>query len=219
MTPIAQTSARASTSMRRRDLLGRHVVRRADEHALLLRAQRSHRLVEARAEVEHLGDDPVALAREKDVRGLEVAMHDVLLVRSGDRVGDGDHDLERLGGGEATVARAEVLLEILPGEQLLDDERRSVVVTRDVEHVDDVRVADGSRGARLAEEAHHVVFVARVLLVQELDGDLATERNVLSLDTPRPCRRCRGSLRAGTFHRGNRPFARLLLPPRGLPLR
>ena len=105
-------------------------------------------------------------------------MDDVLLVRGSHGIRDGDHDLESLLGGEAARTATEILLEILTGEELLDDERRAVVVTRDIEHVDDVAVAHRCSGARLAEEPHHVVLVARVLLVQDLDGDLATERDV-----------------------------------------
>ena len=101
-------------------------------------------------------------------------MNDVLLVRGRHGVRDGDHDLEGLLGGEAVGPGAEVLLEILTGEELLDDERRAVVVTRDVEHVDDVDVSHRGGGTRLAEEPHDVLLVARVLLVQDLDRDLAT---------------------------------------------
>ena len=100
-------------------------------------------------------------------------------MRGADGLRDGDHDLERLGGGDLSAAtRAEVLLEIFSGEELLHDEGRAVVVTRDVEHVDHVRMANRGCRPRLTEEAKDVVFVGGVLLVEELDRDLPTERHV-----------------------------------------
>ena len=105
-------------------------------------------------------------------------MDDVLLVRRRDRIRDRDHDVEGLLRREAVGSRTEELLEILTREELLNDEGRAVVIARDVEHVDHVGVTNRGGRARLAEEAHHVLLVARVLLVQDLDRDLATQRDV-----------------------------------------
>ena len=78
-------------------------------------------------------------------------MDDVLCVRRGDGVRDRDHDLERLVERELPATRPQVALEILPREQLLNDEGRPVIVACDIEHVDDVAMPNGCRGARLAE--------------------------------------------------------------------
>ncbi len=82
------------------ELLGAHVGRRAEHHALLselLLLLRVRRFAPSRdAEVEHL--DEVCLPRaigEDDVLGLQVAMDDALLVRLVERSAHLLHDLER----------------------------------------------------------------------------------------------------------------------------
>src|SRR5262249_10127440 len=121
--------------------------------------------------------DPDAFTGEEDVRGFEVAMHDVAFVRGRHSVRDGNHDLDRFGLAYRAT-RPEILLEVFAVEQLLDDEWRTVVVARDVEHVDDVRMTHSGDGARFAKKPEHVVLVRRVLLVEDFHRDVATERHV-----------------------------------------
>ena len=85
------------------DLLGAHVVRRADERA---DARAGHRGLGGRgdfcdAEVEHLGELFILVANEEDVLGLQVAMDDSFCVRSHQRASHLRHDLGRLRQGQA----------------------------------------------------------------------------------------------------------------------
>ncbi|MFT3768868.1 MAG: hypothetical protein QM820_25780 [Minicystis sp.] len=88
-------------------------------------------------------------------------------------------DGHRLEGREAAATR-EAGAEILAGEQL-HREVRDAVVDAEVEDADDiVRLRGEERGgARLAREAIERVGVARVRGVDELERDLATEREVM----------------------------------------
>ena len=110
-------SARRSTALPLR-LLGRHVGGRADDHAHLRSApgavsvgefvasavadgaRGSQRLGET--EVEHLHR---AVGADLDVRRLEIAMDDALLVRRLERVGDLPRDRQRLGERNRRRAR------------------------------------------------------------------------------------------------------------------
>ena len=99
---------------------GRHVGGRAEDHAHLRRAagqrRRVHRVRARRAgriqrfgetEVEHLHR---AVGADFDVRGLQIAMDDALLVRGFERVGDLLRDRQRLGerrSGRARCARTD----------------------------------------------------------------------------------------------------------------
>jgi len=86
-------------------LLGAHVGGRTKNHALRRGGQAHRGRVEhtrfAAGGSEHLGQPEVehldaAIRRQLDVRGLQVAMDDVLLVRGFDRVGDLDRQPQRL---------------------------------------------------------------------------------------------------------------------------
>ena len=63
---------------------------------------------------------------------------------------------------------------------LHDDEVVAVGQLTDVEHLQDVVVADAASRLRLALEALHHLFVARVRRVQRLDRHLAIDANVLA---------------------------------------
>ena len=58
--------------------------------------------------------------------------------------------------------------------------------------------------ARLALETALVLRIVRRELVQDLDGDLTAEPDVLAPDTPRPCRRRRGKPESGRDRRSFR---------------
>ena len=124
------------------------------------------------AEVEHLD---AAVAGDHHVVGLEVAVEDALAVRRGERVhqrrGDGEEALEL-----DPVARDEAL-EGLALDQLHGEEVAAVGLLDRVDG-DDVGVVEGGDRPRLAHEALPASRVARHLLGQHFEGDLALELGV-----------------------------------------
>ncbi|HEY7117587.1 MAG TPA: hypothetical protein VH475_13445 [Tepidisphaeraceae bacterium] len=87
-------------------LLGAHVLR-GSHHRPDPREKRLLRQDEVGglgdAEVDHLGDRPAVDQRDQDVRGLDVAVDDALLVGVLDGLADGDEQLETLAGREPVV--------------------------------------------------------------------------------------------------------------------
>ena len=57
------------------------------------------------AEVDHLGDGLAVVERHQDVRGLDVAVDDPLLVRVLDRLADRDEQLQPLAGRQPVAGR------------------------------------------------------------------------------------------------------------------
>ena len=106
--PVANRSVRGSRSLAR-DLLRRHVARRAHQHPRLRelrgRAERPRPLRVAgpgQAEVEQLH----AVRSEEDVRRLEVAMDDPARVQSAERGQDAEPDRDRLRHAQRPIAQA-----------------------------------------------------------------------------------------------------------------
>ena len=158
-------------------LLGRHVGGRAEDHARLRCRvcasvgdcdRSADDAASARvagpglgeAEVEHLD---LAVRRQLDVRGLEVAVDDALLVGFLERLGDLPRDRERLVDGDrpALQPRREVLAldelhhqEVGPSPVL---ERRGLEAVE----VRDVRVVERGEQLRLALEAREPLGVGR----------------------------------------------------------
>ena len=122
----------------------------------------------------------VALAREEDVLGLQVAMHEPRGVRGFDRVEDGQHDRRSLGDRERPSA-LEPSSERLALEELHDEERRAVVAFLDLTQLDDVRVLHGGGRARLAQEALLQRAVLRELFEHHLHGDPLVRLEMSSL--------------------------------------
>ena len=90
-------------------LLGTDVSRRADELLKL----REHRLVRqlllrglGDAEIDHLGHRHAVVQRDQDVRGLDVAMNDALLMRVLDRLANLDEQLRAVPGWGAGSDRS-----------------------------------------------------------------------------------------------------------------
>ncbi len=147
-----------------RRLLGRHVVRRAEDHPrpgeLGVRAADL-----GDAEVEDLHEAVVAPATdEEDVVGLQIAVDDAAPVRGGQGRGDLGRDVEHLVGRHR--AAADPIGEGLALQVLHHEVGGAVGELPEVADVDDVGVADGRRRLRLANEAAHDLLVA---------GDLAAE--------------------------------------------
>ena len=162
------------------ELLGRHVVRRAEHDAAgRERRRRTIFVLDGElgdAEVEHLHDGLIVTlaAREEDVLGLEVAVNDSERVCGADRRDHGQQQPRRLGDREAAVP-LELRRKGLALEALHDDGRGAVVEVEHFAHRDDVRVLHGGGGARLAEEAAARVGLARL---HELHGDALVGREL-----------------------------------------
>ena len=171
-------------------LLGRHVLRRADEHAAGgLPGRRSRRRDirvggprEARnAEVEQL-DEPVL--PDHHVVGLEVAMDDAGAVSLGQRRRHLDADVDHrrdveLGASGGVAERPAV-------HELAGDEVRARRVA-DVVDRDDVRVVQRRRGPGFADEPGQAVPVAGRCGRQDLQRDPPAEADVLGeIHLPHP---------------------------------
>src|SRR5262249_45955393 len=114
-----------------------------------------------------------AVVEDADVRGLDVAVHDVGVVRVGEPVGDRHQDLD-LAGDQDRIAALDLLVEVLAGQELLNDVGDAVL---DAEVVDrgDVAVVQVPGELGLAEEA---VLDLVVVALAGLDGDRALDERV-----------------------------------------
>ena len=147
-----------------RDLLGRHVARRAQQHA---RGRLHVRVAQPRdAEVHDLH---AAVGEHHDVAGLHVAVDDAALVGRRERLGHARGDLHRLRGRERAAADE---VAQLPAVEYLHRHEGDVALAPDVVDGDDRRVPDAAGRPRLLQEARLEV---RALLVgagqrDRLDG-------------------------------------------------
>ena len=152
-------------------LLGREVLRGADDRALLGHLAGSG---SRDPEVRHLHD---SLGVDDDVVRLDVAVDDAVAVRVAER----REDLPRIrdrDGHRAQAARADELLE-RPALDVLHDDEVGAVELAAVEDRDDIRVREPRGMRRLAPEALDELLVVRVPRVQHLDRDSAAELLVL----------------------------------------
>ena len=157
-------------------LLGRDVGRRPEHLAGL-----GDRCLAGHGRDPEVAHGEAAAIVEQQVRGLDVAMHDVLGVRGvqrGGRLGqpaDGQRARDRLAAAQPVGHRA-------AGEVLHDHERAGGWgrALADVEHGHDVRVvAEPRAGASLAREALVRALVLRVGGCEDLDRDEPAEELVL----------------------------------------
>ena len=119
-------------------------------------------------------------ARGKDyVRGLDVPVDDVELLRPHERKGPVADDLERLGRRDDPLAPQAVEEGLALYE--LHHDVRNALVHPDVVDLDYVRVHQPRRRARLPEEAGQRLPVGIRVLVQDLQGYHAVERELLGL--------------------------------------
>jgi hypothetical protein len=162
---------------RRARLLRAHVPRRAEDRA----GARGHVVAGelADAEVEHLREREAgrAVLVQEHVRRLDVAVDDADGVRRGERLRRVEQDREEVLHADRRIG-VERVAEGHPVEQLHDEVEDAVVHLPDVEHVDDVRVVDLRRGARLAREALARVLVRGRVRVHELDREVAAGARV-----------------------------------------
>ncbi len=153
-------------------LLGRHVLRRAEQRGLLrLDGLRAADLGDAEVEDLRDIDDAVLdlLRHEEDVLRLEVAVDDAFAVRGGERAADLAED--RHHAVERERAGLEVLRERRALEVLEHEVGRAVGHHVVVGDADDVRMAEPGGDLGLALEAAQDLFAGEVG-VQELDRDL-----------------------------------------------
>jgi hypothetical protein len=150
------------------DLLGRHVVRRAEDHA---RAGHVGLLHACEAEVVDLH---LPVGEEKDVCRLEIAMDDAALVREGDGLADLLHDAQA-GVELGQAVRGDDAFEVVAVEQLHGHEEAPVVLA-EIVHDDDVRMGEPRGGLRLAQKALALVLIARG---DDFEGDVAVEHRIV----------------------------------------
>ena len=152
-------------------LLGGQVARRP-EHG----ARQRQRVDAAGRRDPEVGDDDVRIAVEQEVRRLDVAVDDALLVRAIERHSGLGEPLQRLSGRDASLPET-----VVDGAavEVLHDDVRLLPVLADVEDGDDVRRAGEPRGGqRLAPEPRAHLLFRRVALREELDGDLPLEDGI-----------------------------------------
>ena len=163
-------------------LLGRHVRRRAHARAVLRELHLRLRLTaHGRGGVLELREAEIddlrrALGRDEDVLGLEIAVHDALVVRLRERERDAARD------GEEALERQRLADEVAAQRLALDELHREVrapVRLADLVDRDEVRVRHGGRRARLAQEAGAPSGIARDLFAQHLQRDRAAEALVV----------------------------------------
>ena len=164
-------------------LLGAHIARRPEDHVLAGRERRARpeRLRRARdAEVEELHEQaPVLVLREEHVRGLEIAVEDLLGVGLAERACHLHHD--RGGLREIELAASlDARLERLAFEQLHHEVREAVLLAVVADGDDVPRLSrELRRDLRFELEAARGAFVLLVLRgLHQLDGELAAERVV-----------------------------------------
>ena len=144
------------------DLLRRHVLGRAQDHA-------GHRLdfVGAHARDAEVGDLHQAVVHHHDVRRLDVTVHDVAVVRVGEAVGDLGGDVQRQLDRQR-LARGQDRAQLLAFQELHGHVGHALGLA-DVVDGDDVRMVQPPGRARLLVEARFVL--GHLVLGQgEVDG-------------------------------------------------
>ena len=164
----------ARVRLRTLGLLGREVGGGA-HHGADLREVRLRRCVERTGDAE-VGHLHLAVRADQDVRRLDVAVRDVVVVGEPERGRDLAGDLRGLLRRELLVRRQDL------GEgaalHVLHDDEVGAFVLAPVVDVDDVRVGQVGGRLCLAAEPLDEVGVGGELGEQHLDGDLAVEQQV-----------------------------------------
>ena len=157
------------------DLLGGHVVGRADQGTGGGEAGRVESLGDAEVGQYHLWLAGGRLA-EEDVAGLNVAMDHPVAVGVVEGVGHRPEDLAERVGGEGAVAQ-DPLIERLAIEQLHGDVGHAIVLA-DIVDRHNVWVFQGRRRHRLTGEALDQGLIIAVLGEEDLQGYIALEYRI-----------------------------------------
>ena len=130
--------------------------------------------------------------REHDVRGLDVAMGDVMAMGERERLGHLRRDRQGLVERESALRAGQTGGQRLPLQQLHHEERMALVIA-DVVHGADVRMGEGRDAPGFALEALPADRVAAQFSVEQLDGDRAAEPSIAHpVDVTHPARAQRG---------------------------
>jgi len=124
------------------------------------------------AEIEHLH---AAVARHHDVGGLQIAMHDALLVSGSQRIGDPNRHREDLFYRQP--ACQDLPVQRLAFHQLHRQEMHAAGLL-DGLNGDDVRMVERRDGARLSSKALEAGRIEGHRGGQDLQGDVAAERGI-----------------------------------------
>jgi len=159
-----------------RHLFGSHVVRRADDLALLGEPVLAiGRRRDPEVEESHALAAPVGL--DHDVRRLEIAVHDPERVRRGEAVADLAQQRDGAAGLDSPARHDR--LQRLAARELAHHEEATVVELARVEHGDEVRMRELPGEARLAQEAFATRGIRDVPRTQDLHRDRVTEPHVV----------------------------------------
>ena len=124
-----------------------------------------------------LATQNLGVTNEEYVLGLEVAMDDVACVRYLERSRHLSGDSERVPHGQRPAA-PEPPLEGLALEKLHRDVRTTFILSK-VEDLDDARISDGRRRARLVEEPRYALGLTGMRFVKDLNRSPPTQHRVL----------------------------------------
>jgi hypothetical protein len=120
------------------------------------------------------------------VLGLEVEVNDAVVVRGSERLGGLADDIYRIEQVQPLIARQHVF-EALAFQVLHHEVDRFVGGCAEVGHVDDIRVPNLARGARLVQELVDRALSSGKAVVKDLDRDGPAQHHVLALvDDPHP---------------------------------
>ena len=163
-----------------RDLFRRHVERRAHYHSRVGASVRrdgvavvSDRLnVFGEAEIQYLD---VLVTRHQDVRRLQVAVHEPLVVGDRDRLRQRGREFDHPIGREPL--RRNELIQGAPVNELHREEMNAVDLLCRIER-GDVRVIECRSGPRLSVKPHHAVRIRGHVRRQNLERDLPAEPGV-----------------------------------------
>jgi hypothetical protein len=172
---------------RTEDLLGRHVVDRPHDHSSAGEPLVAFvRLRFRDPEIEDLDLlDPIDVSADENVLWLQITMDDSMSVDSSDSGQDLDTILQRDLDREGSILALEVVGEGLSFEQIHDQEGLASICRAHVMNGGNTTVTDIGRDQGFAKETLLEIVLRRRCGVEELDGDLSADLEMLgSIDAP-----------------------------------